>query len=219
MAEQSHERFLLALSEAQNSALKIANSVLDEQREVIKRLNARLAFVDSMFPVREMTHEEIVADRHILVDLDGTLAEYKGWQGADHIGAPIGAMLKRVLMWVKQGHKVKIFTARAHAENQIPVIKEWLKEAGLPDLEITCVKRPSAIEIWDDLAVRILKNTGKDLLEETRWESVAFKGKAEELHSTNNQLKAEIEQLKTEIKKGAADKALLSELRKMVGVE
>jgi hypothetical protein len=48
------------------------------------------------------------------VDLDGTLAHYDGWKGADHIGAPIPAMVERVKGWLAEGKTVKIFTARAY---------------------------------------------------------------------------------------------------------
>ena len=30
------------------------------------------------------------------VDLDGTLAEYHGWKGSEHIGPPIPLMVERV---------------------------------------------------------------------------------------------------------------------------
>lgn len=34
------------------------------------------------------------------VDLDGTLAEYLGWQGMGHIGEPIAPMVERVKAWL-----------------------------------------------------------------------------------------------------------------------
>lgn len=37
------------------------------------------------------------------VDLDGTLAHYDGWKGADHIGEPIPAMVERVKQWLSEG--------------------------------------------------------------------------------------------------------------------
>ena len=36
------------------------------------------------------------------VDLDGTLAEYLGWQGMGHIGEPIAPMVERVKAWLAQ---------------------------------------------------------------------------------------------------------------------
>lgn len=34
------------------------------------------------------------------VDLDGTLAVYKGWNGPEHIGEPIPIMIDRVKLWI-----------------------------------------------------------------------------------------------------------------------
>ena len=46
------------------------------------------------------------------VDLDGTLAQYDGWKGTEHIGEPIPLMVQRVKDWLEAGHEVRIFTAR-----------------------------------------------------------------------------------------------------------
>jgi hypothetical protein len=43
------------------------------------------------------------------VDLDGTLAHYDGWKGADHIGEPIAPMVERVKRWLSEGHEVRVF--------------------------------------------------------------------------------------------------------------
>ena len=45
--------------------------------------------------------EKRIGDRWIGVDLDGTLAEWDGWKGHEHIGPPIPAMLERVKRWIK----------------------------------------------------------------------------------------------------------------------
>lgn len=95
------------------------------------------------------------------VDLDGTLAEYDGWQGEEYIGKPVPEMHKRVLEWINQGVKVKIFTARACNQTAIPHIKKWLVQHGLGDLEVTNVKDYGMIELWDDRAITVQHNTGK----------------------------------------------------------
>ena len=95
------------------------------------------------------------------VDLDGTLAEYHGWVGADHIGKPVPLMMKRVKLWLMNGVKVKIFTARAGIQEQISPIKKWLLENGLPELEITNVKDFGMIELWDDRCRQVILNTGE----------------------------------------------------------
>ena len=96
------------------------------------------------------------------VDLDGTLAMAEPWQGFEHIGKPVPNMMKRVKIWLEMGYKVKIVTARAaDPEVAIPPIKMWLKEHGLPDLEITNAKDMDMIELWDDRCVQVIANTGK----------------------------------------------------------
>lgn len=45
-------------------------------------------------------------------DLDGTLAEYHGWKGIDHIGKPVRPMVELIKKFHRQGRRVKIMTAR-----------------------------------------------------------------------------------------------------------
>ena len=102
------------------------------------------------------------------VDLDGTLAEYHGWN--PEIGKPIPKMLKRVKRWIDEGRDVRIFTARvsrfpdttdAHIEEVRNRIEAWsLKHLG-KILPITNVKEHGLVELWDDRAVQVVKNTGK----------------------------------------------------------
>lgn len=97
------------------------------------------------------------------VDLDGTLAEYNGWKGAEHIGKPIPLMMERVKKWIAEGVTVKIFTARAFIPEQIPYVEQWLIKNGLPPLEVTNIKDFGMIELWDDRAVSVKTNTGMAL--------------------------------------------------------
>jgi len=97
------------------------------------------------------------------VDLDGTLAVYNGWKGIEYIGEPIQQMIDRVKEWIESGQQVKIFTARASDENAIPYIKQWLKNNGLPELEITNIKDFGMIQLWDDRAIQVAQNTGKPI--------------------------------------------------------
>lgn len=97
------------------------------------------------------------------VDLDGTLAKYEG--RIDIVGNPISIMMNRVKRWIGEGKKVKIFTARvSHAaefnRNQRKIIRFWMKENGLPELEITCKKDFSMIELWDDRCIQVVTNEG-----------------------------------------------------------
>lgn len=93
------------------------------------------------------------------VDLDGTLAEYKGWRGTDHIGVPIRRMRIRVVEWLHNGEEVRIFTARTEAS--YPAIRRWcIKHLG-QELPITNQKDFAMIDIWDDRAVQVIPNTGR----------------------------------------------------------
>lgn len=98
------------------------------------------------------------------VDLDGTLAEYGGWKGADNIGAPIPAMVARVLEWHNGGREVRIFTARvAHDEDGSARagIERWCEEHLGRVLPVTNAKDYGMIELWDDRCVQVEINTGR----------------------------------------------------------
>lgn len=111
------------------------------------------------------------------VDLDGTLAEYHGWQGVDHIGAPIAAMVERVKVWIKQGQNVRIFTARVgphdtHYADGTPIdadfipkaraaVETWcLKHLGVV-LPVTATKDFGMIHLYDDRCTQVELNTGR----------------------------------------------------------
>ncbi len=107
-------------------------------------------------------------DGWIGVDLDGTLAHYDHWRGLEHVGRPVQGLLLRVREWIAQGYHVKIVTARASVPEGIPPVKRWLAENGLPDLEVTCSKDFHMIELWDDRAVQVVRNSGSPVLS-ARW--------------------------------------------------
>jgi hypothetical protein len=116
------------------------------------------------------------------VDLDRTLAhrihDSGRHGGAKGIGQPINTMVERVKRWLAEGRRVKIFTARAaglydpnsippdhteSSETQVRDIKEWCKEVLGQELEVTAVKDTYCKEIWDDIAVAVEQNTGRQL--------------------------------------------------------
>lgn len=102
------------------------------------------------------------------VDLDGTLAHYDRWRGADHVGTPIPAMVERVKRWLAEGKTVKVFTARVsrsglEEEQARAVIENWLHYVGLGSLEIVCCKDFYMVELWDDRCVQVEANTGRVL--------------------------------------------------------
>lgn len=91
------------------------------------------------------------------VDLDSTLSK------SDHeeIGVPVRRMMERVKTWLAAGKKVKILTERAGSPEGILKVKAWLKEHGLPDLEVTNEMDRTMTEIWDDRAQGVVADTGE----------------------------------------------------------
>jgi len=110
------------------------------------------------------------------VDLDGTLAEYHGWEGYEHIGPPVPKMVERILAWIEEGKNVKIFTARVHLGNTHSdksrrVIGKWLEKHLGFTLPITCLKDMYMTELWDDRVVQVVPNTGEQIFESGfQWE-------------------------------------------------
>jgi hypothetical protein len=94
------------------------------------------------------------------VDLDGTLAEYHGWKGHEHIGKPIDAMVKRVKDWLESGIDVRIVTARADDSRGMKAVGLWCEQHLGQVLPVTDRKDFKMIELWDDRAVQVVENTG-----------------------------------------------------------
>jgi hypothetical protein len=111
------------------------------------------------------------------VDLDGTLAHFDHWRGPDHIGEPVPAMLARVKQWLTEGRDVRIFTARVAASGLVNgdgdhdshdfaavqrcLIRAWcLRHVGRV-LPVTATKDLACLELWDDRAIQVRRNTGE----------------------------------------------------------
>src|SRR5579863_7575024 len=100
------------------------------------------------------------------VDLDGTLARYDGYRG-EEIGDPVPLMVIRVQQWLRQGKQVKIFTARiSHGTDDERAatawrIVQWCEKHIGQALVVTNVKDHAMIELWDDRAIQVERNTGE----------------------------------------------------------
>lgn len=101
------------------------------------------------------------------VDLDGTLAEYLGWQGMGHIGEPIAPMVERVKAWLAEGKDVRIFTARVcsgQSQEDLDVFlreyTRWCFQVFGRQLPVTSEKDWKMIKLWDDRCVQIMPNIG-----------------------------------------------------------
>src|SRR5580658_1874400 len=109
------------------------------------------------------------------VDLDGTLAEYHGWDNGK-IGRPIPKMINRVKTWLSAGKNVKIMTARVNpggkvedVQYHIKLIEDWCLEHIGHILPVTCTKDYQMYELWDDRAVQVVPNMGitlEDIIKE-----------------------------------------------------
>jgi len=108
------------------------------------------------------------------VDLDGTLAEYHGWNDGI-IGPPIPLMVERVKRWIAESRDVRIFTARVCEIDDIPPadwpthhlsrelvvpIQHWCLTHLGKVLPITNKKDFWMVELWDDRCVRVECNQG-----------------------------------------------------------
>ncbi len=107
------------------------------------------------------------------VDLDATLATYDKWIGIEHIGDPVPAMLKRVKRWLAEGRDVRILTARvshgyADRDTAARYIQDWTERHLGVRLPVTCEKDMAMLELWDDRAVTVEANTGRQLAPSSR---------------------------------------------------
>ena len=105
-------------------------------------------------------------------DLDGTLAEYDGWKGIEHIGKPIKPMCDLIRKLNSEGKRVKILTARVaprkdgeDASLARQYVRKWCVEnlGFVPD--ITHEKDSCMEELYDDRAIQVIPNKGISVVE------------------------------------------------------
>jgi len=112
-------------------------------------------------------------DGWIAVDFDRTLSHRVHDSGSISVGPPVWPMVDRVKRWLAQGKNVKIFTARVSANNpterwgtpaqQRELIEQWCLEHIGQVLPVTAEKDGYMLEMWDDAAVAVEENTGRQL--------------------------------------------------------
>ena len=111
-----------------------------------------------------------MAKRIIAVDLDGTLAQYDGWKGIDHIGCVIPEVANAMERAQAEGAEVHLFTARVSdpedAAEAHQVISKWAEANHFNFASITAVKHKFFTEFWDDRAIQVIKNEGIFVLNE-----------------------------------------------------
>jgi len=120
------------------------------------------------------TYDAPTKNGWIAVDLDGTLAEYESFKGADVIGKPIPLMVERIRRWLADGYEVRIFTARVSEPNPVmrerchQAIYDYTKEHIGVGLKATNIKDYAMIEQWDDRAIQVIPNTGVQVGNQSR---------------------------------------------------
>jgi len=105
------------------------------------------------------------------VDFDGTLVHDRGKDSIDKFGDPIWPMVEKVKALLEAGREVRIFTARVAGGEWPPLeaamhIRNWCRRYLGRELEITCKKDQHMDELWDDRAVRVVRNAGHFALPE-----------------------------------------------------
>jgi len=133
----------------------------------------------------EKKKERRIGNKWIGVDLDGTLAEWDGWKGHQHIGKPIPLMVERVKRWLSMDIEVRVFTARASIADHVPPVQKWLEENGLPGLAVTNQKDYKMLQLWDDRCVQVIPNTG-ELVKNANWVAPVEDDKTDDSKADNN---------------------------------
>lgn len=64
----------------------------------------------------------------VAIDLDGTLAEYDGWQGEEHFGKVRSGAKQALLGFKAKGYRIIIHTVRGNTK----LIRKWLEDNDLP---------------------------------------------------------------------------------------
>ena len=105
------------------------------------------------------------------VDLDGTLAVHEPGADIYPIGEPVPRMARRIEPWIEKGVDVKIMTARvgpqpsggeiADVNEARYEIEKWCQTNLGLILPVTCTKDFMMLELWDDRAVQVERNTGR----------------------------------------------------------
>jgi hypothetical protein len=86
-------------------------------------------------------------------DFDGTLAR-------EYTFEPIKPMVDRLRTYLGNGTECRILTARGNDPDGINLVKTWLRENDLPDLQVTSKKDYQMIVLYDDRARQVIQNQG-----------------------------------------------------------
>ncbi|HBT89898.1 hypothetical protein [Desulfobacter sp.] len=141
--------------------------MLKSIKQYLKKAGEEASQEYTIAPRRSSEENNSAIEPWIGVDLDGTLAFYDKHSSVETVGDPVPAMMTLLKDMIDKGTRVKIFTARASAPEQLPIIRKWLKIQGLPDLEITNVKDYSMVRLYDDRCIQVETNTGRLIVDKS----------------------------------------------------
>lgn len=122
--------------------------------------------------MRDSPHTHDMAGRWIGVDFDGTLSiDRFGRKDPYEVGEPIAAMVARVKSWLTSGYDVRLLTARMNPYSNTSgrdrdvkvmkhVLEHWCELHIGKRLPVTNAKDGGMEVLWDDRAVRVIRDTG-----------------------------------------------------------
>lgn len=116
------------------------------------------------------TNDDPTSEEWIGFDLDGTTAEYDGWKGIEHIGAPIAKTVNMIKAFLAKGVKVKFLTARVATKdaNERRMARKYIADWSLTNigtaLDATCIKDRMMVRLYDDRARQVIENEGEVVL-------------------------------------------------------
>lgn len=87
--------------------------------------------------------------KKICLDLDGVLAQYDGWRGADAIGEPLDGAKQFVQTLIDDGYQVVVHSARAPVR-----VDKWLHDHNFPQDVVVSPRKPPATAYIDDNGIR-----------------------------------------------------------------
>lgn len=110
----------------------------------------------------------------ILLDFDGVLHHYTGWNEG-RLNKPLPGARKACLLLARK-YRLVCFTTRATNPELMEGVLQWLRQWGFPEMRVTAIKEPSFVQI-DDRSIPFTGQWSDEFLQQvdnfrTYWESM-----------------------------------------------